>query len=84
MLAKGKIMTQGTHHYLLIVECPHCNEKTQFVESRDFEVNQMQSVELHADYCPHCGLHLWTEGLEWDVHEDAEIERVIPSTERGQ
>ena len=65
--------------YLIRAACPHCEEVTNFVEETSAPVGLMQDVRLSAELCPHCGVHLWTEGYEWDVQEESEIERVEPT-----
>ena len=68
--------------YLIRAKCPHCDEITGFVEDRANPVSLMTDVHLTAEHCPECGIHLWTEGYEWDIHEETEIERVEPAQER--
>lgn len=67
--------------YLIKARCPDCDEVSQFVEERDAPVDLMQDVGISAGYCPHCGVHMWTEGYEWDIHEEAEVEPVQPTQE---
>jgi hypothetical protein len=68
--------------YLIEAKCPHCRQITGFVEERVNPVQLMVEVPVSAEHCPECGIHLWSEGYEWDVQEEAEIERVQPTQER--
>ena len=65
--------------YLIVAGCPNWGEVVQLVEETDYLVDLMQEVPITANCCRHCGgmVH------EWDVHEDAEIERVPPTQERA-
>ena len=71
-------------YYLIHAACPSCGEVARLVEKRPEPVNLMQDVTITTDYCPYCGHHVGTdiENPEWDVHEDHEIEAVIPTQER--
>jgi len=72
----------GLTLYLIQAKCPHCEHITGFVEERANPVQLMTDVHLSAEHCPECGIHLWSEGYEWDIQEEAEIERVPPTQER--
>jgi len=69
----------NSYLYLIKAACPNCGVVVPIVEEADEPVNLMQHVPITANCCRHCG------GMvrEWDVHEDAEIERVTPTQERA-
>lgn len=68
--------------YLIVAECPLCGGQNRIVESREKPVNLMQDVRITVRCCELCGREVGRDGHEWDVHEEAEIERVQPTQER--
>jgi len=65
--------------YLVISECGICWEEARHVEETEEPVALDQDVEVTADYCPECG----GRPVDWYPVEEAEIERVTPTQERG-
>lgn len=71
--------------YLIVACCPHCDEVVNHVEETECPVGLMQEVPITARYCPMCGFEIvGAPADEWDVCEDAEIERVTPTQERDR
>jgi hypothetical protein len=69
--------------YLIVAECPRCSCVNRLVEEKQEPVNLMQDVGVTAHTCDFCGHAVGTEGGEWDVQEEVEIERVRPTQERS-
>lgn len=68
--------------YSITLGCPNCDETTRVVESRDEPVALDTDVPLSGyPYCPRCGIHLPTIGVEWDLRAEHEIETVEPTTD---
>lgn len=67
------------HLYLIRAECPGCGDVVPLVEEREEPVPIMHDVEVSSDYCPRCS----TLVEEWDVHEEAYLERAPDPDERG-
>lgn len=68
--------------YLIRAQCPNCDEITGFVEERVRPIALDTDVHLSAEFCPNCSFFVAGEA-SWDVHEETEIERVLPTQERG-
>lgn len=69
--------------YLVVVGCPNCDETVRFVEESDDPIDLMQDVPLSVNRCPYCAAFVPEETGEWDVQEESEVERVVPTQERG-
>jgi len=67
------------------VECPVCQQVTQFVEVTENPVALDMDVPLEGkSHCPNCGVNLHSIGKEWDLRDEHEIETVNPTQEREQ
>jgi len=64
--------------YMIDTQCPICKQMVKHVEAADEPINLMQEVPISGSYCRFCGARV----KEWDVHEDAEIEHVLPTQKR--
>jgi endogenous inhibitor of DNA gyrase (YacG/DUF329 family) len=68
--------------YVVVVECPHCNDKTSFVEETEQPVSLMQDINVSERYCPTCGINVdRLDKRKWIVVEETRIERVEPTEE---
>jgi endogenous inhibitor of DNA gyrase (YacG/DUF329 family) len=62
--------------YLIRAQCPGCGEVADLVEAVPDSLGVMQDVPIDTRWCPECGEQVRMG--EWDVHEEAEVERVSP------
>lgn len=68
--------------YLVEAQCPNCTAIVRAVEQYDEPVALDMDVPLSFSHCPKCGIEIGAAG-GWDPREEAEIERVPPTQERG-
>lgn len=67
--------------YMVIAECPHCNDKAHFIEETDQPVDLMHDIGVKAMYCPTCGINVDQLDGEWIIIEETRVERVNPVEE---
>ena len=64
--------------YLVIANCEHCGQEVKYTEEFENPVALDRGVSIKWSHCPYCGnAPTW-----WDVTEEYEIDRVLPTQER--
>lgn len=65
----------STFMYLVKLGCPNCDIVVNFVAERDEPVPVDQDISYSPEYCPDCGFAVALEGGQWDLREEAFLER---------